>query len=228
MLHNYPATTIVLLHILAILALPTLDHEREFSPSLEADASIDFSSYPEFTSLKPCLRSFFGGPGGGGSDNQVATNVQCVANSCLCTPENIKENLPHISTQVEESCAKATNVKERIGQATSVLSRYCSMVTAGVTTTTLGSDSSKTTSTTKPKPKPTSEEDEITNEELYPLSDDSVPKDRPAKEAIIGGLTKGHLIGIGVASFVGICGIAIGIRNLCYQRNAQHHREGRL
>lgn len=128
-LHQY----IILLFLLPALAFPTATSDDVIP---QPDDPIDFSAYPKFTSLRTCLRTLFGDPSGGGIDNQVAINVRCEANSCLCTPENIAANLPHISSQVSESC---TNKKD-VAVATSVLSGYCSRITADLKTTTLGKD----------------------------------------------------------------------------------------
>ena len=141
---------------------------------LDVDSNIDFSSYPDFPSLRPCLQNYFGGPGRQGTENQVAINVQCVANSCLCTPENIESNLPYITSQVRESYR--VKVDDAIAQATSVLSAYCSMVTADLTTTTLGVGPSQPTSTSSPTPKDeeTPMEDEpylLSGEVVLPLHD---------------------------------------------------------
>lgn len=225
MLHNhYLHHLITLLLLVTSLALPTRNHETSTTSTLDVDANIDFSSYPTFTSLKPCLRSFFGGPRGGGADNQVAINVQCVANSCLCTPENIEENFLYFSSQLKEGCAKATNLEERIRQATSVLSGYCSMVTAGVTTTTLGGGSSKPTSTTFP----TREDDATTGEEPYPLPDDPIDEDeQPSKRNSILGVSKNAFIGICVSVFFGLVAMVIGLRSLYYARKAHQWREAR-
>ena len=104
MIYNrYLPQSITLLLLTTAYPLPIPDDESQAPPQLGVDANIDFAAYPDFQSLRPCLQNYFGGPGGrGGADNPVAINVQCMANSCLCTPENIEENLLHISSQVEK------------------------------------------------------------------------------------------------------------------------------
>lgn len=217
----------ILFFLFAVSSFPTPNHKTSFPTPLDVDANIDFSSYPDFIFLEPCLGSFFGGPAESGADNQVAINVQCLANSCLCTPENIEENLSHISSQVSEICT--INVDEQIAQATSVLSGYCSIVTAGLTTTTLGGGWPKPTSKLPSKPKPTDQESYPLPDDLEPylLPDDLKIEEPSGGEKRFGPVSFSAFLGIVITAVGIVIATIIGLCALCYQRDAQRWRNSR-
>lgn len=113
-IYRYPPVFFLLALVFNAAAFP--QNDGSYGTDILPDQSISWRAYDGYFVLRPCLKSMFDG-------GQIAKNVDCTTNSCLCDKANLDSNMAILSSEVPKTCTDIRAVD--IPHATSVLGGYC-------------------------------------------------------------------------------------------------------
>ena len=119
---NYRSASILCLLTLILSAVGKPQDDGSYGSDIQTQAPIKWNEYNGYFNLRPCLKGMF-------DKGDIANNVDCSTNSCLCDKKNVKSNIAMLLTQVPATCTDIRAVD--IPMATSVLTGYCGEMKGG-------------------------------------------------------------------------------------------------